>query len=559
MYFKEKRSWEIPPTPVSESSILTTETADVVVIGAGHAGVLAARAALEQGASVILVETMNEQYLNVFGHDVGVINSQIAHDRGVPHWDPIDVMQEYQRRSLNRCNTDLIRIYANESGECFDWFIDALDPGYKEHLTIEFQNPPKYYEWEYHGYKTFVGTMKFPHEREWGLPQAIKDTIKNFKEAGGKAYFMTQAEYLEKHDGRVTGVICLDRKTKEHLRLNARKGVILAAGDFAGNREMVNDLLDEFAELSRNGEKYPDMPYLGRDGSGIRMGIWAGGHIQEGYRGGMYTSACGQAGMMGAAPFLKLNVNGKRYTNEGLMGHFGAGYRAIRQPGGFIFTVWDDNWPEQLQYMPTEHIMPDINGPRGEAYMREVFSKLLEEKKDEITGDAAQKAAEFAKVVKDQALLYGPDWKPSKRMPGPQCETFAAYTLEDLADKLGFEGESKENFLHSIKRYNELCRLGRDEDYAKDARLMHPIEKAPFYGVRTVKDAQGVFVSEAGLVVDGNQQVLDDELAPIPGLFASGNCAGEVFPMSYFTPISGSSIGTCQTLGRAVGRYVASL
>ncbi len=68
-----------------------------------------------------------------------------------------------------------------------------------------------------------------------------------------------------------------------------------------------------------------------------------------------------------------------------------------------------------------------------------------------------------------------------------------------------------------------------------------------------------LMVSLAGLVVDENQQVLDDALLPIPGLYATGNCAGELFPVQYSTPVGGSSLGMCHALGRALGLHLASL
>ena len=47
-------SWTQPPDPIPEKSIARQEQADMVIIGAGHAGTCAARAAAEAGASVIV-------------------------------------------------------------------------------------------------------------------------------------------------------------------------------------------------------------------------------------------------------------------------------------------------------------------------------------------------------------------------------------------------------------------------------------------------------------------------------------------------------------------------
>ena len=148
---------------------------------------------------------------------------------------------------------------------------------------------------------------------------------------------------------------------------------------------------------------------------------------------------------------------------------------------------------------------------------------------------------------------------PPGQKKGPSNYLACADTIEELADRLGVTGTDKENFIASVARYNELCHKGKDEDFAKDPRQLHPIEKAPFYAFCENERKVGfLMVTVAGLVVDEHQQVVakaDDE--PIPGLYATGNCSGERFPILYTTPVAGVSIGIAITLGRIVGDYVA--
>ena len=71
----------------------------------------------------------------------------------------------------------------------------------------------------------------------------------------------------------------LARSDGKYFRFKARKGVALCAGDFAGNREMVIDLMDElrnFAEaqgganlLKATGNTRP----IARDGTGVKLGV----------------------------------------------------------------------------------------------------------------------------------------------------------------------------------------------------------------------------------------------------------------------------------------------
>jgi len=553
MYFKEKKSWMIPPEPVAENQIKETHESEFVIIGAGYAGVFCARKLMEAGAKVTLLEkALRENMKNniMGGSEYAVFNSKFGFAKGIPEYDPIDFMLEYQKRTANRCNPDLIRLIAYNSGECFDWFIEPLSQELKDHIKVFNFPGPDLFRGDTNGYKSFAGTMFFDkppacgdqRKSEWTVNAALVWTMNMMESKGVNIRYGMSGEYLEKNkEGRVTGVIA-QNFDNEYFRFNAGKGVVLSAGDFGGNKEMFFDLLDEFSELTHNGEKYKDTIYFSpRDGKGIRMGLWAGGYLEPGPRGGMYIPQAGRAGLMFYAPFLKMNVKGKRYSNEGIAGGMMSAIRGTRQPEGFISTVWDSNWQEALRYQSYDHGCTYL-GPM----VNQGMQKAVEEKE--------QRKAKRAKGIEE-----APAEEYKNGPKGMGWDLFAADTLEELADLLGYKGEYKKNFLASIERYNELCRKGRDEDYAKDPQHMQEIKDAPYFGTRMMKDAGHPDVTEVGLMVDENEQVLDERGDPIPGLFASGQCAGEVFPLQYCPPMSGSGIGTCTTLGYALGKYLATL
>ena len=54
-----KYSFEIPPAPIPESDIREVVETDIVVVGAGPAGLAAAASAAEQGAKVVLLEAFH--------------------------------------------------------------------------------------------------------------------------------------------------------------------------------------------------------------------------------------------------------------------------------------------------------------------------------------------------------------------------------------------------------------------------------------------------------------------------------------------------------------------
>ena len=566
---RQTPNWAIPAEPVSEDQIIKTYTADVVILGAGYSGTAAARAACEAGAGVILVEQQQEKKFQCFGAQYGAVNSEFMKKRGAPEVDPVDIIADWQRRSLNRANPALIRQFAYNTGSTFDWYIDPLPEEMKDVLT--FMNPwPKHFEGELNGYRNYVGTAIFRNSKfdmsmmgpppgegdgegpagpppgedkegerpkmPMGSPLSMTESIQfqhsMIRDMGGEIIFGITGEYLEKDEsGRVTALIGRNYK-KEYFRFLANNGVILAAGDFSGNKEMVMDLLNEYADLTENGEKYPYSP-AGRKGKGIQMGLWAGGKMEPGPRGGMWCCVGGNGGPMDGSAFLRLNKHGKRYTNEGIMGYWGAGLQGARQPKGSIYTIWDANWREELEYQTLDHTAVE-------------------------PADADRIAMQLRRAEKYGIEEMRPMGPPGAKKPVPNILA-CADTIEGLADRLGVIGSDRENFISSIARYNELAHKGKDEDFAKDPRQLHPIEKPPFYAFcENDRQVGFLMVTVCGLVVDEHQQVIskaDDE--PIPGLYATGNCSGERFPILYTTPVAGVSIGIAITLGRIVGDYVA--
>ena len=82
----------------------------------------------------------------------------------------------------------------------------------------------------------------------------------------------------------VTGAVFQDVDGAYH-QINA-KAVVVAAGDFGGNPDMRLDLSDQMRNLAWSyGNDRTDATSIGgmgRDGSGIRMCMWAGGTMEGG-------------------------------------------------------------------------------------------------------------------------------------------------------------------------------------------------------------------------------------------------------------------------------------
>lgn len=527
--------WRIPPEPVAEGKITQVLEADVVVIGAGHAGTAATRAAVEAGASVICIDKQKDKQQWVLGFEIGTLNSKLARSRGIPEYDPLDLVREWQRRTLNRSNPALIMQFAKNSGAALDWFIEPVDQKIIDNAYFFMNHPPKNAKADINGQVGFVGTCIFRNDDhpELELPVAVKQNQAYAISLGAQFFWQQDAQYLTMEDGRVTGVIARDtsdRDVEAYIHYKAKNGVLLAAGDFGANEEMVRELCVEGADLCDPEGRIRSNTW---DGRGIQMGVWAGGRLEPRPLAGGGSMA-GPPGVLGStAGWLTMNAKGKRFGDEG---NIFARIQGNMQPYGKYACVWDANWKEQLDREGLDHGALDPTGP--EHFYGAIVKALAE---------APAKGPE------------GGDFKPP--IGDFSMKIYAAYNLADLADYLGYEGEAKANFIATIKRYNEMCVIGRDEEFAKDPHLMLPIVQPPFYGMVSEKryPVGGGGWTCGGLWTNDEQQVLNAKLEPIPGLFASGNCCGNRFGMQYVCPIGGVSIGIALTLGRIVGDHMAKL
>ena len=488
-----KEAWAIKPEPIKPDQVKDVYESDIVIIGAGHAGTCAARAAAQAGASVIVLEQQDRDSQWVLGiGEIGHINSQWQKDHNI---EPVDIdtfVNDWQLRTGNRSLYPLIKSYAMHCGEAFDWFIEPLTREEKDSIHA-------------------VLTPASPN-----MPKTLNG--------------------FHAPDKRVTGVYAKSKNGTINL-YRASKGVILAAGDYSKNADMCRYLLAETADLT---EEDSDFTGHGWDGSGICMGLWAGGRLEprsHAAMGGNYSFP--GFGLIGATAVLRVNKHGRRYSDEAFGTHILAALEGAHQPNGDLWAVFDDTIREQITFQTPCHGILD-------------YTDTDEMKRFEIS-------LEKAKAQKNRLVL-------DKDRAGESRPLFCADTLEELATLMFEEEADRNNFLNEVNRYNMLCQKGHDDDFGKDPRLMQPVAKAPFYASGTIKDSHApggqslkILVTVSGLEIDSNQQVLDRDFEPIPGLYATGNCSGRRFGVQYTTSVPGQSISIAQTLGRELGLYLAGI
>ncbi len=124
-----------------------------------------------------------------------------------------------------------------------------------------------------------------------------------------------------------------------------------------------------------------------------------------------------------------------------------------------------------------------------------------------------------------------------------------ADTLEELADKLGFD---KEAFLDCIAVYNEAKETGVDAAFGARVDFMNFATVGPFYAIQIAPQYTGTI---GGVVTDTDAQVLRKDGTVIGGLYAAGEASnGALYDLVY---MSGSSFLNALTMGRIAGTNAA--
>ncbi len=127
-----------------------------------------------------------------------------------------------------------------------------------------------------------------------------------------------------------------------------------------------------------------------------------------------------------------------------------------------------------------------------------------------------------------------------------QESLFKADTIKELASKTGLP---EENLKKTIEDYNHMVEINSDPHFARKY-LEDPISTAPFYAIKV---HASVLVTFGGIKVNKDLQVLDAEAKPMPGLYAAGEVVG-LGATSGSSFCSGMAITPALGFGRILGR-----
>ncbi len=559
-----------PEAPVK---FVASEKADVVIIGAGLAGLCAARRSLEKGHSVIVIE--NDATYDIHGFAAAAVNPDILRRECKKHGldydrykvDPTEFLRAYMATHNNRTNIDLIRMWTDESGPAFDWYEQIMpeqgdDGNYNYRSVLYFPRPEGYdLSQKEDKYRTFLGTVDFTYQ-SWA--QAGHNLYQTILDKGGKFNYKERAYMLQKDaSGRVSGVISMINNADGSLsykRYEAGKGVIVSTGYHGKAQDIMMEIgVEEAMYTLRNGVEFPASSGFGGSGDGHRMLVWEGADIEP------FRQADGTTlSLLDPVAGLALNANGKRFHNEDDQ-CWTLGLELRWQPGRRQWKIYDANWRKTLvpQNMSHQAIDPinrtpwTVPGTLNNQFAAP-YANGTKKKADGTPCDGK----EFYLDILEQELLAGVgkaegisignywSWIGDYR--------YGAQTLEELAAMMyGEDLEAQKNMLAEIRAYNELCRKGEDTRYGKASNMLFPIEKGPFFAFSAAANGAGRMGQE-GIMTNGRLQPVNPSTGkPIPGVYLAGVILGGRHADCYTTPMSGMNHGFDITTGKMAAEYLS--
>lgn len=510
-----KASFEVPPAPIPDSQIKKTIAADIVVVGAGLAGLCAATSAAQAGAKVVLLEKGKTPSFR--GYDYGAIGSKNQQSLGI-NIDKRQAVREIMRWGGYKADWKVVSLWAEHSGEAIDWLTDmAHAAGFQTEPVplVDCQTPGALFE----PFPTLAIHITPSQDILAKLPSGVSPytagmmhtLLSGAQKAGVEIHYETPAAQLVRQDnkGRVTGVIAGAKGN--YIKFVAKKGVILCAGDYGSDPEMLKKYIPNSDSIIMN--MYQLVSGKINTGDGHKMGLWVGAAMDEYPHAPMYfdfaaLGANGQVVLCDALmrqPWLNVNLRGERYSNEELpYSYICNGHR--QQPKHLKWVVWDSKWPEEaprFRQIACKNMRTNFHDPKR-----------------------------VQQLIKDGTIR-------------------SASTIEELAQKMKVPVDT---FKATVARYNELARTGNDLDFGKRRECLTTIEKAPFYAANV---GTALLVTLGGLRINEKLQVLDNNLVPIPGLYAAGNNSGSFYSNDYPNILPGNSHGRAITTGWLAGKIAA--
>jgi succinate dehydrogenase/fumarate reductase flavoprotein subunit len=487
------------------------EAWDVVVVGFGYAGGIAAIEAHDSGARVLLLEKMS---------DPGGIS--ICSAGGVRiAFDARGALSYLQATNGATAPDSLLRTLAEGMVGLPDYLSDlARIAGARVVIRRATGNYP------FPGHDAFgfatVEDVEADYSHVRGSPagaRLFKVVEDNVRHRGIAVRLGARARRLVRGAGGAVEAVELD--TGEALAV--RRAVVLASGGFEADDEMKRQFWQ--------GKPVATAAFRGNTGDGIRMAqdlgaaLWHMWHYHGSY------------GFRHPDPSYPFGIRTKRvpdwFPGEGPSSDVKMPWILLDRDGRRFMNEYEP-YVQDTGHRPFERFRPETQEyPRIPAFL--------------VADEEGRKVYPFGRpTYNERGQSF--DWSRDNLS---EVELGIARRTEDVAGLARELGVDASRLEETLARWNAGCEAGVDPDFGRPGSSMMPIRTPPFYSASVwpvVSNTQG------GPVHDERQRVLDVYGEPIRGLFAAGEM-GSVFGHLY---LSGGNLAECFVGGRIAGREAAA-
>lgn len=474
---------------------------DVVVMGMGAAGMVAAKTAADNGAKVVIVEKCEE---GKAGGNTKVCGQLFAYangdkDAAKSYYTALAGGRDIEPEIIDAISegvANMADILADEFGFNKDEYMDWT--GVNVGGTNMGAMSPEYPEMP--GHEKMALWTTHAGASDGYLYQGLKQNVTDRVDAIDVWYSSPAKSLIQDPVTKTVVGVTVERDGKE-MNIRALNGVCICTGGFECNKEMVQHYLNVINYAPRGGQF--------NTGDGIKMaqavgadlwhmdcyeGLFGLGSVtypvEEGIPCDMIATLAQNAVNTGAA--ILVGTVGDRFVNES---------ETVRHGHLYENGIWENpTFPEKVWYI------------------------IDETQKGEIEAAGAMPEEQLAKLT-----VYD--------------------SIGALAEGIGVD---KDRLTKTIKNYNSFANNGEDYKCGREAQYMRAFDGKKYYAMYMVS---GLLNTQGGPKRSANAEVLDTQGNPIPHLYSAGECGGITVCMYQ----GGTNIAECITFGRIAGKNAAAV
>ena len=313
---------------------------DLVIVGAGACGLMAAFAAARRGVELILLEKDTRLGCNteLASGSIAAAGTRFQRAAGIAGTAE-QMAEDVMRKNHGRADRDIVLALCRKAREVVDLIVDEVglplslntDAGRPGQSFLRMHNPPG---------RSGAPLVRAMHEALGRFPNYT------FADQTPGAGLVTDSR------GAVTGITC---GAEGEQRIGAQK-VILACDGFGANKDMLRQYIPAMAEAEYIGAQ-------GNTGDGIRWGMALGAALEHmsGHQGhglvcpGYGTRLSPDIAVLGG---IIVDFDGERFTRED-QGYSELAHVILQQPRGLAVEIFDQRIYDKLS--STAHFKDTID------------------------------------------------------------------------------------------------------------------------------------------------------------------------------------------------------